>query len=292
MTVTLRNLRAFATVAQEMHFGRAAARLRIAQPNLSALIRSLEDELSVKLLRRKPRVELTAAGESLLAGAGSIFREVDAAIERVRMTRDGEIGAVRVGFASTAMLTGLPDILRRFRQDHPGIDLQLREMHSATQWEALHAGAVDVAITREVRPDRAIASTVLVRERFIAVLPKAHTLARQKSIAVRQLGGEPFIICRRAVAPALYDQIIKVCTEGGFAPRIEQETDEWHTALGFVRGGFGVAIAPEGLAQLRWRGVVFRPLRDASVQGQLHLCWSNERASPATMGFVDAVRRT
>jgi DNA-binding transcriptional LysR family regulator len=283
-------LKAFAVVAEELHFGRAAARLGMAQPNLSALIQRLEQDMAVRLFRRRPRVELTEAGSVLRNGATAIFAQIDAVAERAKIAGDGRIGAVHVGFASTAMLTPLSEAFRAFRREYPEVDLQLREMHSGVQWEALKSGTIDAAITREVRPDDAISRSLIVSEKFVAVLPKSHALGRNRIVLTRNLALEPFIVSRRAVAPVLHDQIIAICVTAGFMPKIVQEADEWHTVFGFVRSGFGVAIAPEGLTRLGWRGVAFRPLDEKSVRANLHLCWNAQRASPVVLRFVAAMQ--
>jgi DNA-binding transcriptional LysR family regulator len=290
MIENTRDLRAFMVLAEERHFGRASARLGMAQPNLSAVIRRLEENLAVRLFRRKPRVEPTEAGLVLLTGARAIFDQMDAIVERVKLAGDGRIGVVRAGFASTAMLTSLPDHLRAFRRDFPDIALQLREMHSAAQWDALKAGAIDAAITREVQSDAAISRKIVVLEKFVAIVPKQHPLAGRSIVRVRDLAAEPFVLCRRAAAPALYDQTIEMCAHAGFAPRIEQEVDEWHTVFAFVRGGFGVALAPEGISHLGWRGAEFRRIDMSSPQARLYLCWSADRASPALLRFVNAMK--
>ncbi len=173
----------------------------MAQPNLSAVIRRLEESLAVRLFRRKPRVEPTEAGLVLLTGAHAIFDQMHAIVERVKLAGDGRIGVVRAGFASTAMLTSLPDHLRVFRRDFPDIALQLREMHSAAQWTS-KAGAIDAAITREVQSDAAISRKIVVLEKFVAIVPKQHALAGRSIVRVRDLAAEPFVLCRRA-APAL-----------------------------------------------------------------------------------------
>jgi DNA-binding transcriptional LysR family regulator len=189
------------------------------------------------------------------------------------------------------MLTRLPEVFRTFRTTHPNVDLQLREMHSAAQWDSLKAGTIDVAITREVRTDAGIGSLVVVQERFAAVLPEGHPLAERHVIPAQALAGEPFIVCRRAVAPVLHDQMAAICADAGFTPAIRQEADEWHTVFGFVRAGFGVSLAPQGLADLSGTGVVFRPLDRAPVLAELHLCWARERASPAVRRFIETMQQ-
>ncbi len=292
MDVRLRDLRAFEVLAEELHFGRAAVRLHLAQPNLSAMIRRLEDSVATRLFVRTPRVELTDAGRVLQEAAANLFVQLDDAVDRARIAGEGRSGVVRVGFASTTMLTALPDAFRAFRADNPGVELQLREMHSAAQWDSLKAGTIDVAITRELRPDSAISSVAIVRERFAAVLPVDHRLAASDVVAVPALATEPFVTCRRAFAPVLHDQITAICADAGFAPSVRQEADEWHTVFGFVRAGFGVSLAPDSLADLSGRGVVFRPLDRAPVLAQLHLCWPRERASPVVRRFVEALKQT
>ena len=289
--VELRHLRYFVAVAEELSFGRAAQRLGMAQPPLSQQIAQLEARIGRPLFVRRPRVLLTRAGEVFLPAARRQLVLLEQSLEAARSAASGGRTVLHVGIASSAMLMRLPRILRRFRAEHPELDVRLRELHSAEQLEQLRVGVLDAAIMREPAADPTLATRVLVREALAALLPDRHPAARRKPLRVRALANDAFVLFPRHVAPALYDQIMTVCSEAGFAPRIEQEAREWHTVLGLVAAGFGVSIAPLSVGSLRLRGVVVRPITPAVQRATLCLAWAREPRVPAVgqlVRFVEA----
>jgi DNA-binding transcriptional LysR family regulator len=289
-----RDLRAFLIVVEELHFGRAAIRLGMAQPNLSAIISRLEARIGTPLLRRRPSVELTAAGEIVAQGARKSLEQLEAVAERAVLAGAGEIGLVRIGFASTAMLSALPDSFRTFRAQHPQIELRLREMTSTDQWEALRLGDIDVAITRDTAQEEAVRKSLVVRESLCVAIPAGIALAAESEpVPLHALADENFVLFRRSLGAPLYDTIIGLCAAARFAPRIVQEVDELHSVLGFVRAGFGIAPVPEGLSRVVWPGVVFRPLATTQpVKAELFCCWRPAAAPAAALRFVESLVRT
>jgi DNA-binding transcriptional LysR family regulator len=289
-----RDLRAFLIVAEELHFGRAAIRLGMAQPNLSAIINRLEARIGTPLLRRRPSVALTAAGEIVVQGARKTMEQLETIAERAALAGAGEIGLVRIGFASTAMLGALPDSFRAFRAEHPEIELRLREMTSTDQWEALRLGDLDLAITRDTGQDEAVRKALVNRESLCVAIGAGHALAAgPEPIPLHALADEDFVLFRRSLGAPLYDMIIGLCAVERFAPRIVQEVDELHSVLGFVRAGFGIALVPEGLSRVVWPGVAFRTLATASlVKAELFCCWCPGTAPAAALRFVESLVRT
>jgi DNA-binding transcriptional LysR family regulator len=185
----------------------------------------------------------------------------------------------------------LPKAFRAYAARYPGVEFQLREMHSGAQLEALHAGSIDVGLLRGSHNDDDLEMETAVREPFIVLLPVRHPLASQSSVAPKQLAKEPFILFPRQVAPTLYDQILAVCRAGDFSPRIKHEALEWHTVTGLIGAGMGVAIAPAGIARLKWRGVVHRPLKPLTVETSILMCRRRESARGAVESFVEMVRQ-
>src|ERR1051326_6914834 len=268
-TVELRHLRYFIAVAEELSFTRAARRLGIAQPPLSQQIRRLEQLVGCPLFPRLPPAE-RALG---VASAGRVGR--------------GVAGRLTVGFASSVVFTELPQAFRAFSARYPEVELELREMHSGAQLPALRAGTIDVGLLRESPSDGDIEMETVFREPFVAVLPVCHRLAAQAGVAPRQLAREPFILFPRELAPTLYDQIAAICRSGDFTPRVKHEALEWFTVTGLVGAGMGVSIALAGLARLRWRGVVYRPLKPVAVQTSIVLCRRREPGQGVGELFVE-----
>lgn len=290
MNAHLRDLRAFLVLVEELHFGRTALRLGLAQPNLSALIRRLEERIGAPLFSRRPRLELTAAGEIMARGAREMFEQLEITIERTRLAAAGKIGVVRAGFASTAMLSSLPDVFRIFRKQNPGIELRLREMASTAQWDALRLGDIDVAITREAGEDPAVHKRLIISEPFCIAIPAGHRLAAgEEPASLADLAAEDFVMFRRALGAPLHDAVMKLCATAGFSPRIVQEADELHSVFGLIRAEFGVTLAPSGLSNVGWPGVVFRRLAASPIRANLFCCWRPAVVSPVARQFVESL---
>ncbi len=287
----LRHLRYFVAVAEELHFGRAARRLRMTQQPLSQQIRDLERELGVSLFRRtKRQVGLTEAGHAFLAEARGVLVSAGRAAEVARCAGRGEIGAFAVGFNSYAIESVLPAALRAFRARSPAVRLDLRELTTGGQLDALREGQIDAGFV--VLPVAAAHVTVepIIREPFVAVLPASHPLAREARVPLRALRDDPFILVPRAWEPGFHDQCLALCQAAGFSPLVVQETEGKQTMLGLVAAGMGVSLAPASLQAMRRAGVVYRPVTDPSRAVELALAHRPEDASPILRAFCAVVR--
>ena len=289
--IELRHLRYFAAVAEELHFGRAAERLGIAQPPLSQQIKSLEELVGYPLFERRPQVRLTSAGESLLEVARRTLSQVEEGLDSTRRAGRGEAGKITVGFAASILTTALPEILRTYRERFPGVELRLRELSSAAQAAALSDGGIDVGFVREaVEHGEGLVCEPILREEFVAVLPPAHGLAKRRELPLGELAGEPFVHFPRAVAPALFDQVGDACRRAGFQPRVVQEAQEWLTILGLVEAGLGVSLVPDSFRRLRWGGVQYRPLAPPREFTDVFVCHREAGPAPAVAPLVDIAR--
>ena len=290
----LRHLRYFVAVAEELHFGRAARRLHIAQPPLSRQIRDLERDVGTPLFERRPRgVELTPAGRAFLPEARLTLAQAERAQRTAQRAAMGETGRLRVGFVEAAADTGiLPDVLSFFRMHLPSIGLSLFEMDSLQQAEAFRDGRIDLGLLSSIPPDagRWLQAEVVHREPLVLAMPPAHPLAGRKRFALRDLAGESFVLIPRYVGPALHDDIIARCREADFSPRVAQEAAGWHTIVSLVSAGVGVAFVPMSFAQAERSGVAYRPVRDLSVSLDLAAVWKQGEKSPVRERFVIALR--
>jgi DNA-binding transcriptional LysR family regulator len=288
--VELRHLRYFVTVADELHFGRAAARLGIAQPPLSRQIQQLEAELGFPLFdRSRRRVELSSAGEVLLTHARKVLESVETAVREARRTHAGERGRVAVGYPSSLAYTGLVGLLRAFRAEYPDVELTVRELSLAGQIEAIKSGQLDAGFVRGPLEDKALLAECVRREPLVAVLPADHPLASVPSLRLEALAAEPFVFFSRARAPAFFDLLIALCQKAGFTPHIRQEAPQVDV-LSLVAAGFGISIMPASVREIRRADVVFRSLADAPTT-ELFLVWRAGDTSPARQSFVEVVRR-
>lgn len=292
-----RLIRAFLVLAEELHFGRAAARLGMAQPHLSTTIRRLEEMIGASLFVRAPRVALTPAGTVLLDGASRALRELDHSVERARLATHAAASRCVVGITSSALLTVAARALRMHCTAHPRVEVRLRELHSAELPVAVARGTVDVGVMRasggpgagSPTLDPELACRVLWREPFMALLPSGHPLAKGREVPPAALAGEPLILFVRHVAPALHDQIVSICSRAGFTPRIEHEVTEWHSVAALVAGGLGVAIAPRSVATLRWPGLTCRSLHEVPASSALVGVWRRADGSGRVAPILDAL---
>ncbi len=272
--IELRHLRYFVAVAEELHFGRAALRLHLAQPPLSQQIRKLEEIIGHRLFTRTSRaVRLTAAGEVFLDGARRTLRTVREDLAEARSVGRGEIGSLRVGFIGSGMLTPLPAMLGRYRRQHPKADLQLREAMSSQIMQSLLDGAVDVGFLRDGGPLPGLESEALFSEPFVAVLPASHRLASRKTISAAVLRDEPFVFFPQFAGRVAYDKPISICEEHGFRPRIVQEAPQWLTVLRLVGAGLGVSIAPACVEKIAAPDAVCVRLSHVRVRSDIELAW-------------------
>lgn len=286
----LRHLRYFIAVGEELHFGRAAARLHVAQPAVSRQIRALEEEIGLSLFERdRRRVALTAAGAAFLDEARSLLGHVERAVVTAHRAARGELGALRIGYVPAVVHTGLPEIVRAFRKRFSGVDLRLQEMNPAMQVEALLGDQIDVGFVRGPVDEPAVASKTVLKEPLVAVLPSGHRLGRHKRLGLAMLAREPFVFQARSRGPGSHDHILAICRRAGFSPQIVQE-GSYTDQLSLVASEAGVAIVPASLRAIRRSGVLFRPLRERPMT-QLDMVWREEAASPVLREFLEHVRR-
>ncbi|QWF81338.1 LysR family transcriptional regulator [Amycolatopsis sp. CA-230715] len=289
MDLPLAQLRAFVVVAEELHFGRAANRLGIAQPPLSQQIRRLEERVGHALFDRAP-VALTAAGAELLPVAVRVLDDLAEGLAAARAVGSGNAGRIRIGFAASLALTVVPGLLHAFRTRFPGVALEMREMTTSPQLAALAEGRIDVGLVREPPEDGPPLSfrTVAV-EGFVAVLPSRHPLAARRVVDIADLADDPFVLLPRADGPGLHDRIVGLCETAGFTPRIAQRAVEWQTVCALVEAGLGVSLAPAGIRRIRLSGVAFRPVRPRSASTTVAAAWRHDDRNPLVAHFLEAL---
>lgn len=268
--IELRQLHAFRVVAQELHYGRAADRLGIAQPPLSQMIKRLEQVLDCKLFDRDTRrVELTPAGVAFRDMADAVLARLHAGIERVGEIASGEAGRLAVGFTPTTALHILPRVVRAFRGEYAGVEIILSELLPDAMRDRLLTEQIDIALMREPTPVDGIEAIAISDEPFVAVLPGGHALADPAvPFRLEALAGEPFVLFPRDQASQGLPQTLALCAEAGFVPDVVQEVPGWQTAISLVGSGLGVSILPESVISLHLPGIAYRsiasPIRSRS----------------------------
>jgi len=291
----LRHLRYFVAIGEEQHYGRAARRLRVAQPALSRQIQDLEAELGFKLFHRLPRgVELSSAGKLFLEDARRILQEISDAVERAGCVASGRSGTLRLGFTENSCWRGVvPESFRRFRELQPDAELQLQPSPSMEQIEAIRSGRMDAGFVNFMpKSDPDLDQIPVARQQVELAAPKGHPLAKLRKLRLRDLTVVPFIWFPRSPSPAFYDRLMHECYRGGLrSPRIVQEGLNEATILSLVSSGLGVGWV---LGTARWRcpeTVVVLPVSDLNMPLTLALAWRRDNTSPLLANFVGDVRR-
>lgn len=286
--VDLRRLRQFVAVAEELHFRRAAARLNMSQPPLTAAIRQLEEEVGVALIARgNRRPALTAAGRAFLDEARHVLRAADRAVAVARDAAEGRTGLLRLGYVGSALYGRLPDTIRAFRAAHPEVRLDLLEATSARQVERLRAGAMDLGLLIPPVEAGDLSLRAFDEDRLAMALPRAHPLAGRPGLSLRDLAGEPFVLWPAAEGRGFHLRAIRLCTAAGFVPAVVQEAHGMHAVLSLVAVEAGVSIVPGSMAGFRGDRIAYRPIEGEEAAFGLSLCFRDADAAPAVRRFLD-----
>jgi DNA-binding transcriptional LysR family regulator len=291
----LRHLRYFVAVGEDQHYGRAARRLRVAQPALSRQIQDLEQEIGFKLFERLPRgVKLSAAGKHFLEDARRILQDVNEAAARAGRVARGQSGTLRVGFPEDALWLGVvPQSFRWFREMQPDAELQLQPSASLEQLEAIRSGRLDAGFVHNMpKADLELDGLPVAMNRFELATPRGHPLTRLKERRLRDLTDAPFVWWPRRLNPVLYDRLMHECFRGGLkSPRIVLEAQDEATILSLVATGMGVAWVLESACGRHPKSVVLLSVVDMNVPMPLALAWRKDNKSPLLASFVANVQR-
>lgn len=284
----IRDLRCFVALAEEMHFGRAAQRLNLAQPVLSRKIARLEGDLGGQLFdRTRAQIKLTPAGTTLLLRVRDVLRRFGEMAEETRNVAGGKQGVLEVGFVSSATFSVLPDLVREYHRRYPMVEVGFRHMNKAMLFHALIERRVHAAITRGGIDDAEVVNILVSREEIILAIPDGNPLARARVVDLADLTEMPFVIPKQAVD----DQIRRVCTQAGFKPTIVQEPEDLHTSLSLVAAGLGVALVPESARKAPRTGVAYRNIGDLSLQTEFVLSYRRDNADPLLRMFRSVIKQ-
>ena len=275
-----RHLRYFTVLAEELHFGRAAKRLHISQPPLSFNIKQLEASLGVELFTRNSHgVRLTPAGEAFRQSAQRVLAEADAAALQVREVAAGVTSRVRIGFVGSMLFRGMPERLGAFQAAHPQVQVELTELNSAEQLEALARGTIDLGFVHTDRIAGDLQHALYMSEPFVCCLPAGHVAAQGPALDPGLLKGVPLVLFSRGASPDYYERVVALCNLVGWEPLVRHEVRHWLSVVALVRKGMGVALVPRALMDSGVADVVFRALPESPVRSEVHLVW-RERHVP------------
>ena len=289
----LRHLRYFVALAEELNFGRAAARLHISQPPLTRQIQQLEEKIGACLFLRTARgVELTTAGKTLLVEAQRILGMVKVAEERTGKAARGQIGRLDVGIFGSAILNHIPRLLLEFRNQYPEVEIALYPMTKAEQTEALRAHQITVGFNRHVPTEPDIVVETVHFEPLVIALNRKHPLARQKSIRITEIVDEPLILYPRNTRVSFAHDVLNLIRSAGGVPNVVQEVTDVVTAIALVASGFGICVTPQAASSLKLPGVIYRQIKADPPPGiELACLYRRNDESPILGAFLDIMRR-
>ncbi len=294
MSLELRQLRYFVTVAEELHFGKAALRLHMTQPPLSQTIQALEQLLGAALFERSRRgVALTPAGLALLPEARRLLAQAQELPQLVQRAAAGEVGRLTLAFVSSADYSVLPPFLRAYRAAYPQVQITLQEATSDLQLDDLLHNRIDAGLLIPPLPDKAkleLDYLPVLNEPLVLAVP-AGLLAKKGKVALAALPRLPLIVFPRAISPALYDAILSVFRDAGITPEIGQQAIQMQTIVSLVSAGMGMALVPQSVSNLMRPGVEYRALADAGPLVETGLAWRRDNASPVLRGFLELLNK-
>ncbi len=279
--MNLTRLRYFLAVADELHFGRAATKLHMAQPPLSQQIQQLEREVGADLFDRTTRrVNLTTAGRTLQPLAQKLIMQADAVDRLMAQHREGESGELRLGFVDSSSYAVMPKLLRAYRGRWPEVTFALRTMSSEAQRQALDQGVIDVGIARTHGTENGLQHTLILEERLLVAVSTDHRLAKRATTTLRQLEGESFISFSQTKSPALTAELRAMLEAAGVAYDPIIEAEEYTTIVGLVAAGEGIAVVPAAVCSFEPPNLVYVPLRDQVATTRLMLLTRDDETLP------------
>jgi len=282
----MRQLRYFVAVAEELSFTRAAAHLHVSQPPVSRQIMQLEQEVGVALLERsKQYVRLTDAGRHFYDEARAILAAAQSAMLSTRRVATGQVGKLSLGLGGTAAYV-LPDVLSKFRQRFPEVELVLNPLNLAYHQAALADEKIDVGLVIMPIDNVELDTQLLIRLRLVVALPVGHALSARRTLSLKELAEQPFVMVPWSQGQGFGRLVMKICRRAGFLPQIVQEAEPMESVVGMVAAGAGIAIVPQSMQQLHLRKVVYRPIRENYAFADLAVAWRKTNASPIVKALL------
>jgi DNA-binding transcriptional LysR family regulator len=279
-------LRCFVAVATELHFGRAAKRLNMTQSPLSRQIQALEHDLSVLLIERTRRsVQLTPAGLAFLPHAEDILLRCEAAALAARRAIRGDAGSVTLGFISAARFKVLPQIVSGAYHTLKDVDVELKEMSTPEQKEALLSNRLNLGLIRPDKSHPGIETVCILRDPFTLALPYDHPLTQRDHLSVHDLDRQPFIMYSPSEGRYSFELLSGVFRAAGVEPSYVQYLYQTHTILSLVSIGMGIALVPSTAQHLPSERIIFKEIELGGACAELHLAWRKDDLDPVTKNF-------
>ncbi len=279
--IELRHIRYFLAVAEELHFRKAAERLYISQPGLSRQIKQMEDDLGIKLFERNNRkVNLTKVGLYLQTELSRKLKNLDHIFNHAKLLHEGKNGILNLGYVGSAMHKIIPDLLLKFKKDHPNVLFNLKEMDNNKQIENLFLQNIDVSFTRLERVSRDLNIQQVLKEPFCLVLPKDYPIDSTNFKDISQFKNESFILFDQEFSPSYYKKVMQIFDDSGFTPQISHNTIHASTIYKLVENKLGIAIVPKSLQLKFYKNVKFIELDKIPQRTILSIVWDDNNTNP------------
>lgn len=287
----LRQYRYFVALAEELHFGRAAARVSISQPALSKQIRELEREVDALLVwRTKREVRLTPAGAAFLRNSRELLNRVDHSVAEARSIGRGDLGSIEIGYMSATSARLMPRVVRAFRRRYPRVEVRLRLLIPPTHFEMIRNTQVDFGFILSPPAGEGLKVLRLVEDPLIVALPEGHKLASRSRIPLSALHEEPFVFYPRHASPETYDQTMGFLRRAGARVNVVLEAFPIYGLLAAAAAGMGVSLVPECMRDVRPKGVVYRPVAGATPKLPWSLAFAPRVQNGVQKAFLEVVR--
>ncbi|PSF11953.1 LysR family transcriptional regulator [Marinobacter fuscus] len=280
MALTLKQLRYFVVLSEELHFGRAADRLHISQPPLSTSLRQLEGVLGVQLLERNSKcVALTPAGKLFQRQARLLLGQLDDAQDMLRRTAESDYEVLRIGSTPAMIYRGLPPLLSEFKDLYPGIGIQLFEQYSLDQVESLCRGRIDIGFINSIPLPAEVDSLPIGVDEFVCCLPANHPLAQRDVIELTDIDREPLVMLNSALAPHFHQHFHNIFRAKNFELNVKHEASHWQTVVALTSYGLGISLVPQSLELSGMNNVRFVPLAGVDTRYTSCCIWRRDSTS-------------
>ena len=289
--IELRHLRYFLAVAEDLHFRKAAERLFISQPGLSRQIKQMEEDLDIKLFERHNRkVKLTQAGNYLKSEISRSLKSLDYILNHAKLLQDGKHGNLKFGYVGSAMQEIIPNLLLKFRKEHPDIQFGLKEMDNKGQIENLLSQDIDIGFMRLERVPRGLEALPILKEPFCLVLPNNHPIDVHNFTDLSQFKNDSFILFDPSYSPSYYEKVMQIFDDSGFSPIVSHNTIHAASIYKLVENNFGLSIVPKSLQYGYNLNVRFIELDSIPQRTILSAVWNKNNRNPVLKSLINIIQ--
>ena len=290
--IELRHIRYFLAVAEELHFRKAAERLFISQPGLSRQIKQMEDDLGVVLFERHNRkVMLTKTGHYLHKELQLNLKQLEDILDHAKLIQAGKKGQLKIGYVGSAMQHIIPDLLIKYREDHPDVMFSLKEMENQNQLNDLLSYSIDIGFMRLEEVPKHLERQTVLSDVFCVVLPENHPITGKTFKSMAQFKKETFILFDPNYSASYYDKVMQIFKDSGFVPSVSHLTIHATSIYKLVANNFGISIVPKSLQNDAVQGVKFIELNNIRQRTDLSMVWNTNNRNPVLLQALEVMRK-